>query len=163
MARTPSRHSAGVLLYRRPSESIEVLLVHPGGPLWRNKDAGAWQLPKGVIEDGETPALAARRETEEELGIGLEGELQPLCRLRQSGGKLVEVFALEQDVDPAGIAGNRFELEWPPRSGRMQSFPEADKAAWFTLAEARRMILPSQTPMLDAFRQQIADSEAGTG
>src|SRR5450432_3865516 len=117
MARTHPPHSAGVLLYRRIGGSLEVLLVHPGGPFWRNKDVGAWQLPKGGIEAGETAADAARRETEEELGIVLNGEPQSLCRLCQAGGKLVEVFALEQDLDPTAIAGNRFELEWPPRSG----------------------------------------------
>src|SRR3954471_13894116 len=126
MARATSQHSAGVLLYRRSRGSLEVLLVHPGGPFWRNKDAGAWQLPKGGIEPGESVADAARRETEEELGIRLTGKPQPLCRLRQSGGKLVEVFALEQEVDPAAIDGNEFEIEWPPRSGRMRRFPEVD-------------------------------------
>jgi predicted NUDIX family NTP pyrophosphohydrolase len=154
MARYLSQHSAGVLLYRRDGRSLEVLLVHPGGPFWRNKDAGAWQLPKGGIEPGESAADAARRETEEELGIRLTGEPQPLCHLRQSGGKLVEVFALEQDIDPAAIAGNDFEIEWPPRSGRMRRFPEVDKAAWFTLDAARAMVLKSQAPMLDAIAEQ---------
>lgn len=161
MARKPSRHSAGILLYRRPVGRLEILLVRPGGPFWRNKNVGTWQLPKGLIEDGETPALAARRETEEELGIALDGEPQPLCQLRQAGGKLVDVFALEQDVDPAAVAGNRFELEWPPRSGRMQSFPEIEEAAWFTVAEARRMILASQAPMIDAIQRQMAEPDNG--
>lgn len=158
MARKPSRHSAGVLLYRRSSGRLEVLLVHPGGPFWRNKDVGAWQLPKGLIEDGESADLAARREAEEELGIALVGSLRPLCQLRQAGGKLVDVFALEQDIDPAAIAGNRFEMEWPPRSGRLESFPEIDKATWLTLAEARRMVLVSQMPMLDALEQMSDDA-----
>jgi predicted NUDIX family NTP pyrophosphohydrolase len=154
MARPLSAHSAGVLLYRRAGGSLEVLLVHPGGPFWRNKDAGAWQLPKGGIEAGETAAEAARRETEEELGIVLTGKPRPLCQLRQSGGKLVEVFALEQDLDPEAIAGNDFELEWPPHSGRMRRFPEVDRAAWFTLEAAREMVLKSQAPMLDAIARQ---------
>ncbi len=160
MAKTPPPHSAGVLLYRRTGGSLEVLLVHPGGPFWRNKDVGAWQLAKGGIEASETPAAAARRETEEELGIVLTGEPQPLCRLRQAGGKLVEVFALEQDLDPSAVAGNHFELEWPPRSGRMRSFPEVDKAAWFTLDAARAMILEGQAPMLDAIAQRDLDEQA---
>jgi predicted NUDIX family NTP pyrophosphohydrolase len=150
MARTPPAHSAGVLLYRRIRGALEVLLIHPGGPFWRNKNIGAWQLAKGGLEAGESPVEAARRETEEELGIVLTGTPEPLCQLRQAGGKLVDVFALEQDLDPSAIAGNRFELEWPPKSGRMQSFPEVDKAAWFTLDEARNMILESQLPMLEA-------------
>jgi predicted NUDIX family NTP pyrophosphohydrolase len=157
VARTASQHSAGVLLYRRSSDALEVLLVHPGGPFWRNKNAGAWQLPKGGIEPGESPAEAARRETEEELGIRLAGEPQPLCSLRQSGGKLVEVFALEQDLDPTAIAGNEFEVEWPPRSGRMRRFPEVDRAGWFSLDAARRMVLKSQMPMLDAIAERIRD------
>jgi predicted NUDIX family NTP pyrophosphohydrolase len=156
MARSPE-HSAGVLLYRRIGGSLEVLLVHPGGPFWRNKDVGAWQLAKGRIEAGESAADAARRETQEELGIVLTGEPRPLCRLRQAGGKLVEVFALEQDLDPAAIAGNHFEIEWPPRSGRIRSFPEVDKAAWFTLDAARDMVLESQAPMLDAMAQRDRD------
>jgi predicted NUDIX family NTP pyrophosphohydrolase len=157
MARPPPRHSAGVLLYRRIGESLEVLLVHPGGPFWRNKDVGAWQLPKGGIEAGETAPEAARRETEEELGIVLNGQPERLCQLRQAGGKLVEVFALEQDLDPTAIDGNRFELEWPPRSGRMQSFPEVDKAAWFSLDRAHGMVLESQSLMLDALAQRDRD------
>jgi predicted NUDIX family NTP pyrophosphohydrolase len=155
MARTPAQ-SAGVLLYRLLDGALEVLLVHPGGPFWRNKDVGAWQLPKGTIEAGESPADAARRETEEELGITLVGEPQPLCELRQAGGKRVDVFALEQDLDPAVIRSNCFEMEWPPRSGRTQSFAEVDKVQWFTMEEARRMVLASQRPMLDALATRCA-------
>jgi predicted NUDIX family NTP pyrophosphohydrolase len=160
MARPASQHSAGVLLFRRSGGSIEVLLVHPGGPFWRNKDAGAWQLPKGGIEPGESAAEAARREAEEELGMPLSGEPLPLCSLRQSGGKLVEVFALEQDLDATAIAGNEFEIEWPPRSGRLRRFPEVDKAAWFTLEAARRMVLKSQAPMLDAIAERVRGEPA---
>ena len=160
MARPPPARSAGVLLYRRTGGLLEILLVHPGGPFWRNKQAGAWQLPKGGIEAGESDAEAARRETEEELGIRLAGEPRRLCRLRQAGGKLVEVFALEQDLDPATIAGNEFELEWPPRSGRMRRFPEVDKAAWFTLDAARDMVLQSQAPMLDAIAKRDLDERS---
>jgi predicted NUDIX family NTP pyrophosphohydrolase len=142
--------SAGVLLFRRGAETLEVLLVHPGGPLWRERDAGSWQIPKGVIETGEDAAAAARRETEEELGIALDGEPWRLSTIRQAGGKIVEAFALEQDVDIDAIVSNTFEMEWPPRSGRSASFPEVDRAAWFDLEAAAAMILLSQRPLLDA-------------
>ncbi len=149
-------HSAGVLLYRRSGGEPEVLLVHPGGPFWRNRDAGAWQIPKGGIEPGEAPLEAARREAEEELGIALDGTPWPLARIRQTGGKWVDAYALEQDLDCAQVASNLFELEWPPRSGALQSFPEVDRAAWFTFAAARAMILPSQSPLLDALERALA-------
>lgn len=150
------RTSAGILLYRRGGEGgVEVLLVHPGGPLWRNRDVGAWQIPKGLIEPGEDPSAAARREVEEELGISLVGELQPLGRLKQAGGKLVEAYALEQQVDVQKVASNEFQMEWPPRSGRMQSFPEVDAARWFSLGDAGDMILPSQRALLDRLAEQL--------
>ena len=141
--------SAGILLYRLEGGSAEVLLVHPGGPYWRGRDRGAWQIPKGEIATGESAEAAALREAQEELGISLQGMLVPLGQLRQAGGKVVEGFALEQDLDAATVVSNRFELEWPPRSGRRQSFPEIDAAQWFTVAEAETMILPSQQPFLD--------------
>lgn len=142
--------SAGILLWRRDAAGeAEVLLGHFGGPLWARKDAGAWAIPKGVVELGETPEQAARREFAEELGRPADGDLVPLGRVRQKGGKIVEAFALEGDLDAGSIRSNRFTLEWPPRSGTMQSFPEIDRAVWFTLAEARVKILPSQAPLLD--------------
>jgi predicted NUDIX family NTP pyrophosphohydrolase len=141
--------SAGILLWRHGAEGVEVLLGHFGGPLWAKKDAGAWAIPKGVVEAGETPERAARREFQEELGFPAEGDLVPLGRIRQKGGKYVEAFALEGDLDAAAIRSNEFTLEWPPRSGRMQSFPEIDRAAWFSLAGAREKILPSQTPLFE--------------
>ena len=147
-------HSAGILMWRHGSGGVEVLLGHFGGPLWARKDAGAWAIPKGQIEQGETPEQAARRESKEELGFPAEGALVPLGRIRQKGGKIVEAFALEGDLDAAAIRSTQFTLEWPPRSGRMQDFPELDRAAWFTLAEAREKILPSQTPLLDALAGQ---------
>jgi predicted NUDIX family NTP pyrophosphohydrolase len=149
------QRSAGVLLYRRTGEGIEVLLVHPGGPFWRNRDVGSWQIPKGLIEPDEQPAAAARREAEEELGLALAGAPWWLATIRQKGGKIVEAFALEQDIDPAAVSSNNFTLEWPPRSGRMQDFPEIDGARWFALAEARDLMLDSQKPLLDAFREVI--------
>jgi predicted NUDIX family NTP pyrophosphohydrolase len=143
--------SAGILLYRRLGDAAEVLLVHPGGPFWRNKDEGAWMIPKGLVEEGEQPLACALREFEEELGARPEGTPVPLCRIRQKGGKWVEAFALEGDLDAGAIVSNSFSAEWPPKSGMFQSFPEVDRAAWFPLADAREKILPSQAPILDAF------------
>lgn len=147
--------SAGILMWRRRGAEREVLLVHFGGPQWQGRDEGAWGIPKGLAEPGEDLAGCARREFEEELGTRPEGELVPLGRIRQKGGKLVEPFALEADLDPERIVSNRFTFEWPPRSGRMRSYPEVDRAAWFTLAGAREKILPSQRPILDAFERLV--------
>ena len=149
--------SAGILLWRHGAGGArEVLLGHFGGPLWARKDEGAWAIPKGVVETDETPEQAARREFEEELGVPAEGDLVPLGRIRQKGGKYVEAFALEGDLDPAAISSNPFTLEWPPRSGRFQAFPEIDRAAWFTLGEAREKILPSQAPLLDLLEAALS-------
>ena len=140
--------SAGVLLYRLVPE-IEVLLVHPGGPYWRRKDRGAWQIPKGAIDAGEEPEAAARREVAEEIGLDLAVELEPLGEIRQAGGKYVTAFAAEHDFDPALLVSNTFELEWPPRSGKRVAFPELDAARWMKMSEAREMMLESQQPLLD--------------
>ncbi|HEY0150297.1 MAG TPA: NUDIX domain-containing protein [Allosphingosinicella sp.] len=148
-------YSAGILLYRRRAHGLEVLLTHPGGPFWRKKDAGAWMIPKGGVEEGEDAAACALREFEEELGTRLEGTPRPLCRIRQKGGKWVEAFALEGDLDAGAIVSNLFEIEVPPRSGRFRSYPEVDRAAWFTMEEARAMILPSQMPILDALEASL--------
>jgi len=129
-----------------------VLLAHFGGPYWARKDQGAWSIPKGLIEPGQSAEQAARREYAEELGAAPAGTLVPLPPLRQRGGKWVEAFALEGHFDPQALASNDFTLEWPPRSGQVRSFPEVDRVRWFTLAEAERMILPSQRPLLDALR-----------
>jgi predicted NUDIX family NTP pyrophosphohydrolase len=142
--------SAGILLYRRRRRALEVLLVLPGGPYWRNRDEGAWQIPKGAVEAEEDHAACALREFEEELGTRLKGEPRPLCRIRQAGGKWVEAFALEGDLDAERIVSNRFEMEWPPKTGRRESFPEVERAEWFTLHEAREKMLKSQLPILDA-------------
>jgi predicted NUDIX family NTP pyrophosphohydrolase len=141
--------SAGVLLYRRTAAGTEVLLGHPGGPFWQRRDVGAWMMPKGEIAADEAPEQAARREFAEELGAAAEGTLQPLGRIRQRGGKWVDGFALEGDFDPAALRSLSFMLEWPPRSGRLASFPELDRVAWFSVAEARRHILASQSEFLD--------------
>ncbi|MGZ8281552.1 MAG: NUDIX domain-containing protein [Allosphingosinicella sp.] len=143
--------SAGILMWRRRGDGVEVLLGHFGGPQWQAKDSGAWAIPKGLVEPGEDLTACARREFEEELGTRPEGELIPLGRIRQSGGKWVEAFALEGDLDADAIVSNSFTTEWPPRSGTMRAFPEVDRAAWFTLAAAHDKILPSQRPILDAF------------
>ena len=145
--------SAGILMWRRRDGRFEVLLVHFGGPQWRNKDAGAWAIPKGLAEEGEDLEACARREFEEELGVRPEGALVPLGRIRQKGGKWVEAFTLEGELDPERIVSNGFTVEWPPRSGRFQTFPEVDRAAWFSLARARELILPSQLPILDSFER----------
>lgn len=150
----PAQYSAGILLFRlRPH--IEVLLIKPGGPFWRNKDAGAWMIPKGAVEPGETPAEAALREFEEETGTRLTGAPFPLARVKQSGGKWVEAFALEGNLDAARIKSIDFEMEWPPRSGRTGRFPEAEEARWLGLAEARKVMLPSQLPLLDALETRL--------
>ncbi|MGJ5065812.1 NUDIX domain-containing protein [Bradyrhizobium oligotrophicum] len=144
----PAR-SAGVLAFRRTADGLEVLLVHPGGPFWRNKDAGAWSIPKGEFGADEAAEAVARREFAEELGTALTVPLVPLGEIKQRGGKVVEAFAAETDLDAGGITSNAFELEWPPRSGRLQRFPEVDRAAWFDLAEARVRINPAQAALLD--------------
>ena len=153
----PPPLSAGILLYRQRSGETEVLLIHPGGPYWANTHAGAWMIPKGGIDPGETAADAALREFEEELGSPLASTPFRLCRVKQSGGKIVEVFAAEGELDTSGIRSTEFEMEWPPRSGRMKRYPEADEARWMTLAKAREMMLPSQLPMLDALETHLKD------
>lgn len=150
----PPPLSAGVLLFRQRGE-IEVLLIKPGGPYWRNKDQGAWMIPKGMVERGEAPAEAALREFEEETGTKLSSVPFQLGSVRQSGGKTVQAFAVEGDLDAAGIRSNEFELEWPPRSGRVASFPEVVEGRWMTLAQARAMMLPSQLPLLDALEAKV--------
>lgn len=141
--------SAGVLAFRAKGHRLEVLLVHAGGPFWRNKDRGAWSIPKGEYGSGEEAEQAARREFREELGVELTGPLSPLGEIRQRGGKVVTGFAAERDIDVAAITSNTFEIEWPPRSGKRQSFPEIDRAEWFDLATAREKINESQRKLLD--------------
>lgn len=144
-----SKKSAGLLLFRRGTEGIEVLLVHPGGPFWRKKDDGAWSIPKGEFQEDEDPLSAAKREFEEEMGIAPAGEFIPLEELKQPGGKLVCAWALQSDFDTSKLKSNTFTMEWPPKSGRQQEFPEVDRAAWFALESARRKILNGQAPFLD--------------
>jgi len=141
--------SAGILMYRQTGRGLEVLLVHPGGPFWRNKDEGAWSIPKGELTEAEDAAIAARREFQEETGCALSGSLEPLGDVRQRGGKRVTAFAVEGDLDVDAIKSNRFEIEWPPKGGKMRSFPEIDAAAWFDLPTAHIKILESQRTLLD--------------
>lgn len=149
-------HSAGLLIYRKPESRLEVLLVHPGGPIWAKKDLGAWSIPKGEVAPGEEPLLTARREVREEVELELDGEFHPLEPVMQKGGKLVYAWATEGDCDPAAVASNTFEMEWPPRSGRVQTFPEIDRAEWFSLAEARLRINPAQVSFVDQLEARFA-------
>ena len=152
----PPPRSAGILLFRQRGDRTEVLLIKPGGPFWRNKHAGVWMIPKGMVEPGEAAAEAALREFEEETGTKLTAVPFPLATVRQAGGKMVEAFALEGDLDPAAIRSIEFEIEWPPRSGRRQSYPEADEARWMSLDEARALMLPSQLPLIDALEAKLS-------
>ena len=133
-----------------------MLLIKPGGPFWRKKDAGAWMIPKGMVERGETPAQAALREFTEETGVTIDRVPFPLATVRQAGGKLVQAFAVEGDCDAASVRSNDFQVEWPPRSGHLQTYPEVAEARWMTVAEAREMMLPSQLPLLDALEEKLS-------
>ena len=148
--------SAGILLYRRVDGEPQVLIVHPGGPFWRRKDAGAWSIPKGEYGEDEDPQACARREFEEETGTALAaGALTDLGTARQRSGKVVTAWAAEGDLDADAIRSNTFELEWPPRSGTMQAFPEVDRAGWFSLESARDKLNPAQTAFLDRLRDLL--------
>jgi predicted NUDIX family NTP pyrophosphohydrolase len=153
-----TKRSAGVLLFRRGGAETEFLLVHPGGPFWAKKDAGAWSIPKGQIEDEEEPRACAIRELEEELGPAPAldpGQLIELGSIRQGSGKVVEAWAAEADFDPAALASNTFSMEWPPRSGSQQEFPEVDRAEWFGLEGAREKILSAQAELLDRLLERL--------
>ena len=150
----PSR-SAGIIAYRSRPSGLEVLLVHPGGPFWRNKDLGAWSIPKGEFADEEDAEATARREFFEELGVELTVPLVALGQVKQRGGKIVTAFAAELDVDVGSIRSNMFDIEWPPRSGKRQSFPEVDRAEWFSLDEAREKINEGQRPLLGRLSQNM--------
>lgn len=141
--------SAGLMLFRRRGGELEIFLVHPGGPFWAKKDAGAWSLPKGEIAEGEDPLEAAKREFTEETSLTVDGEFLPLEPVKQAGGKVVQAWAIEADCDPAQVRSNSFTLEWPPKSGRKREFPEIDRAQWFTAAEARKRIVAAQAGLID--------------
>jgi predicted NUDIX family NTP pyrophosphohydrolase len=158
MSPRSARQSAGILLHRGQGDGLEVLLVHPGGPVWAKRDAGAWSIPKGEYDDGEDALAAARREFEEELGSAPPaGEAADLGEIRQKSGKRVHGWALAGDLDPARIHSNTFEFEWPPRSGRRIEVPEVDRAEWFGLDAAREKINVGQMPLLDRLEQLLGN------
>ena len=144
-------------MYRRVGPGLELLLVHPGGPFWKKRDAGAWSIPKGEYAPGEDPLAVAVREFEEETGVRPTGEFRSLGDLVQKGGKIVAAWAVEGDLDPAAIRSNTFEIEWPPKSGRKATFPEVDRAGWFSPEEAREKILPSQSPFIARLEERMAN------
>jgi predicted NUDIX family NTP pyrophosphohydrolase len=143
------KQAAGILMYRRGASGLEVLLAHPGGPLWARKDSGSWTMPKGQFTDGELPLDAARREFEEEMGKAPTGNFQPLGTVKQPSGKVIHAWAAESDFDASKVKSNLFSMEWPPRSGRMGEFPEVDRAGWFPIEEACAKIIKGQTPFLE--------------
>lgn len=148
------KQSAGLLLYRR-RPALEIFLVHPGGPYWVKKDEGAWSIPKGEFGEGDDPLEAARRELREETGFSIDGDLTRLDPVKQPGGKTVNAWMVEADVDPDELVSNTFEMEWPPRSGRIRRFPEVDRASWFDLDEARSRILRGQLPLIDQLEVRV--------
>jgi len=143
------KKSAGLLMYRRAGGALQVLLAHPGGPFWRAKDDGAWTIPKGEYEEPEEPLDAARREFTEETGFEATGPFIPLGEVIQKSGKHILAWAFARECDPARLRCNSFEMEWPPRSGRRQSYPEIDRVEWFTLGDAGRKIIPAQMPLIE--------------
>ena len=155
---TFGKQSAGLLLYRHSDDGIEVLLGHPGGPFWRNKDLRSWSIPKGLIAEGESPLAAAKREFAEETGHRPRGKARPLGEAKQPGGKIVHVWAVEGDWEAARLKSNMFEIEWPPRSGRRQKFPELDRAGWFGIRDAHTKILKGQAVFLDRLLETLASS-----
>jgi predicted NUDIX family NTP pyrophosphohydrolase len=152
-----ARNSAGILMYRRRQGIVEVLLAHPGGPFWAKKDLGAWSIPKGEFEPDEVPLDAAKREFEEETSLSVTGEFIPLTPIKQSGGKIVHIWAVEGDCDASAIKSNTFMIEWPPRSGRQQAFPEIDRAEWFSLDDAKEKVTKGQRGFIEELRQLLRE------
>ena len=144
----PKKQSAGLLLYRKHKNILEVFLVHPGGPFWKNKDEGAWSIPKGEFDENENPLQAAIREFVEETGKSVSGKFLKLSPVRQKSGKTIFAWAMEKDLDASNIVSNTFEIEWPPRSGKLKKFPEIDKASWFLISEAKTKINAAQVALL---------------
>ncbi|HTO83521.1 MAG TPA: NUDIX domain-containing protein [Methylomirabilota bacterium] len=151
------KQSAGLLMYRRRGGVVEVFLVHPGGPFWAKKDAAAWSIPKGEFADDEDPLAAAQREFAEETGLTPSGPFTALTPIKQTGGKTVQAWAVEGDCDPASVRSNTFTMEWPPRSGRRQEFPEVDRAEWFTLDVARNKTHKGQVALINQLEQLLSD------
>jgi predicted NUDIX family NTP pyrophosphohydrolase len=157
------KRSAGLLVYRRHENGLEVFLVHPGGPLWAKKDLGAWTIPKGEYNESEPALNAAIREFGEETGFSVSGDFLELGEIRQAGGKLVTAWAYAGDFDPANLVSNECEIEWPPRSGRQISIPEVDRGAWYAVPEARTRIFESQQPFLDRLLEKLGKNMPATG
>ncbi|MEP7232572.1 MAG: NUDIX domain-containing protein [Ginsengibacter sp.] len=151
-----TKQSAGILVYRKMVTGAEVFLVHPGGPFWKNKDEGAWSIPKGEFNDSENPLDAAKREFLEETGVNLSGDFIELKPVKLKSGKKVSAWAIEKNIDAGNIASNTFEMEWPPRSGKSQSFPEVDKGEWFGFEKARKKINVMQVALLDQLEKILA-------
>jgi predicted NUDIX family NTP pyrophosphohydrolase len=149
------KQSAGLLIYRRHDGELEVFLVHPGGPFWQHKDLGAWSIPKGEFAEGDDPLKTAQRELREETGFSVDGPFVPLAPIRQRGGKIVHAWIVEADLEPGEVTSNTFTVEWPRGSGKLQAFPEVDRAAWFSLDAAREKILTSQRPLLDELQKSL--------
>jgi len=149
------RISAGILMYRLKDERLQVLLVHPGGPFWAKKDEGAWSIPKGLIDQGEDPLEAAKREFEEETGFSVSGRFISIGEVRLGSGKIIKAWAVKGDLDPSGIRSNTFRMQWPPRSGRVQEFPEVDRAEWFDIEEAQKRINQGQVGLLEELKRRI--------
>ena len=152
--------SAGILLHRRRGGVVEVFLVHPGGPFWVKKDKGAWSIPKGEYEAGADPLTTAKRELYEETGFKIDGTFHPLAPLKQPSGKVISAWAVEGDIDAAAVKSNTFTLEWPPKSGKAQEFPEVDRGAWFDLSTARAKLHPGQCGFLDQLEWLLSQSNA---
>ena len=160
MLRVAAKISAGLLPFRRTTGVLEVFLVHPGGPFWKNRDLGAWSIAKGELDAGENPLQAARREFHEETGLSIDGEFIALAPIRQAGGKLVHAWAIERNFDAGAIKSNEFSLEWPPRSGVIRQFPEVDRGQWFGVAEALAHVLAGQRALIEELQQKIAGVSA---
>jgi len=154
-----AKQSAGVLMYRRRAGGVEVFLIHPGGPFWSRKDDGAWAIPKGEFTAEEPPLDAAKREFQEETGFPISGDFLPLEPIRQAGGKIVHAWVIEGDCDADAVKSNTFSMEWPLRSGQLKTFPEVDRAGWFTLEQAEVKMLTSQRPLLDQFRRLVKEQQ----
>ena len=152
-----ARQSAGLLVYKRAKSGLQIFLVHPGGPFWAKKDRGAWSIPKGEFAEGEEGLAAARREFREEVGQDVAGPFFVLTPRRQPSRKMIHAWAVEGEVDAEALVSNEFELEWPPRSGRMQRFPEVDAGTWFTFEEAKGRIQPGQLPILEELAQLLEE------
>lgn len=149
-----AKNSAGLLLYRKAGGSLEVFLVHPGGPFWAKKEEGAWSIPKGEFREGEEALEAAKREFKEETGFAVSGVFEALEPVKQPGGKIVYAWAVEGDINASVIRSNNFSMEWPPRSKKTQEFPEVDRGGWFDLTEARKKIVKGQLPLLEQFQRK---------